>query len=578
MNAILRRGLAVLLAGLMGLSALVACGETHTDPDQEKEQEEEVSVILESENYQISLEEFKVYQYQTGMSKLAVQYWYYAYGLMQDKDHILETYLSPESYAHDKILETIKDQPYRKDAYSTAEQYIVYCEGAHAAGMDQKLSAEVNTAVNEYISNLKDLAKSKDLSLKAYIQKYMGESVTEDDVRSAMKKANLATIYGEIKTAEFSDALTTQELADYADNNPELFFKTYYQSYKFNDSALAEPLSKATSPSTMLMALTEYVLDQTYQQAYETHITGRGIEDPYGADSTHDMVYETLLSLVGILNPETGEVYMQHFAGNSADAYSQAAYNIVQEIYTPLNQELGKISSELAVSYIDFSDSSDGSNAAVTASPLYKWLLEDDRRAGDVNVIQNGSNSYEWVIATKVMVLDETLTRNVCYVNVFSEDAYTAEEKAYAFLFAFSDNKSVEKFNELAESLNVMTLSTSALHEYVSEASLSHVSYDLSAWLFDSSRIPGDTTVIPNGNACYVAYYVSENQANWIRQAREGLSTDQMDDWYEETKASVNIKSYVDPSQWESTDDSYISIGGEKFPISIGGIQLFPTP
>ncbi len=547
MNTTSRRVLAMMLALLIGASTITACTNDEPTPDKENE-ETESSLILESDNYQISPEEFNVYQYQAGFSSLCTEYWYYQYGLAQDTQGVTKMYDTAYAYAYAMLPEALKEETFASTAYTYAEQYVVYCEGALVAGMDTTLSEEVEAEVDQYMADLKETAQAQDLSLKAFIQKYMGKSVKENDVRSAMKKYILGYKYAEIKRTEFSDALTADELQTYVEENKTVFYKTYYNSYKFTDPALLDALQESFSHEKLITVLTEYVLEQKYHEAYKKQMTDLHIEDPYGQNSTRDMVRDTLLSLVGIQNPETGEAYPLHFTEHHTDAYSQAAHRIVQDVYNQLNKELLRINTNLSASYVDLSDL----ESSASASTLEQYLFSQGRREGDWNILSHPDGSYEWCLVSKVMTVDEEMTRNVCYVKFSDEEAYTAEEKANAFLYAFLDSKSAEKFDELAVQLEVIEPNTSAMHERVTKTSMTNVSNELSLWLYNEARAVGDAAVIQAGNTYYVAYYAYENEANWCIQARDALAAIKLQSWFEETEKAIHLQSHVDPSEWET--------------------------
>ncbi len=565
MNARSRRGLALLLALLLSISALTACGDKE-DPD--KEQEHPITVILESDNHQVSPEEFNVYQYQAGLAALCNHYWYCQYGLVADTDKITATYDSAYAYAYAMLPQALKEETFASVAYTYAEQYIVYCEGALAAGMDQKLSAEVDDQVSQYITELKETAKEQGLSLKTFIQKYMGESVGEDAVRSAMKRQFLANAYAEIKQEELSASLTQEELTAYREENKSAFYKAYYHSYQFSDPVLIEALEKAFSIEKLQSTLTAYVLEQTFSDAYKAQMTDMSIEDPYGEAHTLNAVHDTLLSLLGIQDPESGEDYRQHFTESNTDAYGRAAYRIVQSIQNELNTELRNIKTNLSASYIDLSDPS----ADAAANVKEKWLFSQGRREGDWNILSYPNGSYEWCLVSDPFAVDGQLTRNLCYVRFSNEEAYTAEEKANAFLYAFMDSKSPEKFNELAIKLEVIAPDTTALHECVTKESLNSASPRLSQWLFDDVRAVGDAAVIDDGNTYYVAYYVLENEANWMRQARAELSDIRLQIWYNETHSAAHLKAHVDPSEWETASE-----GGSVILPGMGDFNINPS-
>lgn len=559
MNAKSRRGLALLLALVMGVSALTSCTEQETTQNP-KDETDNVSVILESDNYSVSPEELAVYEYQAALSGLINQFWYYQYGLIQDTEGVTKVFSNAYDYAYDILPDAIAKGTYKAQAYENAHQYVVYCEGALAKGEDQKLKNDVENEIDQYIDNLKETAESKNLSLKEFLRTYMGKSVKEDDVRSAMEKYTLGYKYAEIRRAEISDALTRKELEEYVKDHPDAFYKSYYTSYTLvNFEKLKDKAAQCKTVEELKVILTEYMLDQMFHASYKKHLADARVEDPNGIDATRSMVYDTLCSMQGFTHPESGESYPRHFTEAATDPYEISAYKITLDIQATLNSELHKIRTDQAIPYIDISSPT----SANKATTLQKVIFSEGQQAGSYGLfeeIRESNNAFittfSWYFIQKHMVLDEKMTRNVCYVKFTDEEAYTAEEKANAFLYAFLDSKSAEKFDELAVQLEVIDPNTSAMREYATEASVKITSEKLAHWLFNESRAVGDADVIQDGDAYYVAYYAHENEENWCIQARSALTDIQLQDWFEDIEAKINLQSHVDPSEWESESET----------------------
>ena len=559
MNAKSRRGLALLLALVMGVSALTSCTEQETTQNP-KDETDNVSVILESDNYSVSPEELAVYEYQAALSGLINQFWYYQYGLIQDTEGVTKVFSNAYDYAYDILPDAIAKGTYKAQAYENAHQYVVYCEGALAKGEDQKLKNDVENEIDQYIDNLKETAESKNLSLKEFLRTYMGKSVKEDDVRSAMEKCTLGYKYAEIRKAEISDALTSQELEEYVKDHPDAFYKSYYTSYEFTNVHLAHEAKQCSSVDELALLLARFVTNQEFDRLYKENFEDAGIENPHEKETLQYQIIDTLLSRREFCVPGSQDPYPEHFNSASDSAYDRAAYQIVTALQPSLDAELKKIQAGKSVSYVDLSGE-DGKYA----TRIQQWIFSEGRKPGDCYVVPEtkpatetspGKSIHTWCLLTEHMVLDEKMTRNVCYVKFTDEEAYTAEEKANAFLYAFLDSKSAEKFDELAVQLEVIDPNTSAMREYATETSVKITSEKLAHWLFNESRAVGDADVIQDGDAYYVAYYAHENEANWCIQARNALTDIQLKDWFEDIEAKINLQSHVDPSEWESESET----------------------
>lgn len=555
MNAKSRRGLALLLALVMGVSALTSCTEQETTQNP-KDETDNVSVILESDNYSISPNELAVYEYQAALSGLTNQFWYYQYGLIQDTEGMTKVFSNAYDYAYYMLPKAMEQGTYKAQAYDLAHQHVVYCEGALAAGEDQKLKKDVEAEVDQYINDLKETAKSLDLSLKEYLQTYVGKSVKETDVRSAMEKYSLGSKYAEIRSAEISDALTRKELEEYVKDHPDAFYKSYYTSYTLvNFEKLKDKAAQCKTVEELKVILTEYMLDQMFPASYKKHLVDARVEDPNGIDATRSMVYDTLCSMQGFTHPESGEAYPRHFTEAATDPYEITAYKITLDIQATLNSELHKIRTDQAIPYIDISSPT----SANQATTLQKVIFSEGQQAGSYGLfeeIRESNNAFittfSWYFIQKHMVLDEEMTRNVCYIKFTDEEAYTSKEKANAFLRAFLDNKSAEKFDELAVQLEIIDPNASTLHEYVTQKAMTNISVSLSSWLYEEGRTVGDADVIQAGDVHYVVYYAAENEANWCIQARNALTYVKLQAWFDETEKKINLQSHLDLPEVET--------------------------
>ena len=72
----------------------------------------------------------------------------------------------------------------------------------------------------------------------------------------------------------------------------------------------------------------------------------------------------------------------------------------------------------------------------------------------------------------------------------------------------------------------------------------SSVPDELWAWMSESTRTAGDTTVISpeNEETTYVAYYVGANDAEWILNIRNTLLSQKMSEYMDNTVGEINVE------------------------------------
>ncbi len=442
-----------------------------------------MDTAVKSDNYKITANELAVYEYQAALSSLANQFWYYQYGLMQDTAGVTKVYDNAYEYAYAMLPMYVGSGAFADQAYSYAQQYVVYCEGATAAGV--KMEQEDLDELDTYMQDLEATAKSVGMSLKNFIKTYIGSGISVKEIKSAMEKSILGAKYAEMKNEELSDAVTDKEMTDYRDENKGSFYKNFYHSYVLVNEKLKAEAEGCDTVDELKEVIIKYMVDTKFDDLYKSKITDAKLEDTNGKDTTEQMVLETLLADLGIKKPvaeedktedektedtESGdaaeaaedktentenkeenkeeekeedkkeedkkeESYTKHFTSSDKEGYKKAGYEIVTAIKSSITTETNKISQDASTAYVDLSDK----EVAEKATDLQKWLFGEGRKVGDVKVIttektSTGSDGKEtkttthtWYVVTKVMFLDEEKTKDA-YQLTFSDDK--KDEKA----------------------------------------------------------------------------------------------------------------------------------------------------
>lgn len=427
-----------------------------------------MDTAVKSDNYKVTANELAVYEYQAALSSLANQFWYYQYGLMQDVYGVTKLYDNAYEYAYAQLPLYVGSHAFADQAYSYAQQYVVYCEGATAAGV--KMEKEDFDELDTYMQDLEATAESAGMSLKNFIKTYIGSGISVKEIRSAMEKSILGAKYAEIKNEELSDAVTDKEMTDYRDENLGSFYKNFYHSYVLVNEKLKEDAEKCDTVEELKEVIIKYMVETKFDDLYKNKITDAKdkIEDPNGKDTTEQMVLETLLSDLGIKKPVTedettddestndeaqgddaakaaedtenkeenkeedkeedkkDDEYTKHFTSSDKDAYKKAGYEIVTAIKSSITTETNKISQDASSAYVDLSDE----EVAKNATDLQKWLFGEGRKVGDVKIIETTKTStdkdgketktttYTWYVVTKVMFLDEEKTKDAYYLTL----------------------------------------------------------------------------------------------------------------------------------------------------------------
>ena len=558
-----------------------------------------MDTAVESDNYRISANELAVYEYQAALSQLANEFWYYQYGLMEDTMGVTKLYDNAYAYAYGMLPYYVGTGAFADQAYAYAQQYVVYCEGALAAGvaMEDEDWEELDT----YMKDLETTAKSSGMSLKSFIKNYIGNGISVKEVRSAMEKYLLGVKYAEIKSEELSDAVTEDEMTKYRDENKGSFYKSFYNSYVLVNDSLKAQAEKCDTVEELQEVLVKYMVESKFDSLYKTKITDKKLEDKNGAETTEQMVLETLLADLGFKKPvaeedktedktedakaaeedkaedktedktedkeedKKEESYTKHFTSSDTDAYKKACYEIVTAIKSSYNTEANKISKDASTAFVDLSDE----ETAKKASDLQKWLFGEGRKVGDVKIItttktSTGSDGKEtttttntWYVVTKVMFLDEEKTKDAYYLTLTDDKApetgkeaetgstatelKTGKEKAESFYKALEEAVKKEDFDfdKLAIEHKLLAEGGTALKESITEKSAVSA---LSKWLYEEGRKEGDIYKANSGTTYYVAYFVEENEETWKVNARSYISSEKLNEWYDEMVEKFHVE------------------------------------
>ena len=306
------------------------------------------------------------------------------------------------------------------------------------------------------------------------------------------------------------------------------------------------------------------MVNTKFTNLYKSNITDKKIE----ADEAQTKA--DVLTTVLAMNDLTEEKAV--FTSTDTDDYKKAAFTIANSISTSAKAEM--TSSKIVETKSAWADPKGAS-----ATDLQKWLFGDaGRKKGDTTVIETKTEktdsttgkktttySYTWyIIGEDVMKLDEEKTKNAYYIMLSddakdAENAKTASEKAEAFYNALKDNKTAEKFAELAE--EYAPGYSTELIEKISYESIKSSNEDLAEWLYDN-RTKGDITNIvvkddtkdpEKVTGHIIAMYEDENEETWKLTARDALANERLEAWFDEHVEKYHVVIDYEPETTAAT-------------------------
>lgn len=183
---------------------------------------------------------------------------------------------------------------------------------------------------------------------------------------------------------------------------------------------------------------------------------------------------------------------------------------------------------------------------------LEEWLFDSARKAGDTTVVENTTGNSYYVVAFENRYLDNTPTVNMRAV-------ITADGNGQAILDEWSSGEATEEsFAALCDKYNDPAL-ISVTGGFMENVQPAMMSADMEAWLSDSARKAGDTTVISpqDEGYTYVLYYMGQSDPWWLVSAKDMLLGTAMEAYMEEITAAVPVEDPKGNLKYlQVTDDS----------------------
>ncbi len=188
---------------------------------------------------------------------------------------------------------------------------------------------------------------------------------------------------------------------------------------------------------------------------------------------------------------------------------------------------------------------------------LSEWLFDSSRKAGDAEVLTEGSTVY--VVVFHDRFRDEYATVNVRHIligkaaaTLTEEDEGYAEEqeqltadahaKAEEVLAQWQSGEATEdSFAALAltESTDPGSRFNGGLYRRVSQGQMVETFND---WCFDASRKPGDTGLVDTDYGTHVMYYVGTDLPRWQAQIAQVLENEDYTEWESAFTENNNVE------------------------------------
>lgn len=559
-----------------------------------------LNTVASTDNYELSENQLALLKYQEAYSSLYYNCQYYSYGMTSYASDIfgdLAYYKGyPDAYALDHMISYLSIMS-DDSAYTTAKNILVYCEGADKAGFEitaeKREEAEKNMGAIS-LETLKAAAKGYDKTLSAFLNQYVGAGVSKGDVEKLTDLYVKAQLYAEHKGEELEDAVTDKEAEEFRDRleNKGSFFFTEYVSCKLPSKTwVTDKVMEAAKECKTLDELKELLL----KTILEHEMTDSALDlnfkdndkvtdapkkedgsidnDKIKADLLASLLYRAELSEDKTVFDEAWDTEKKENKSDVtlAEGYVKVGDELVAKMYKEAKTTV--ITLEETDGKTFYADPTDKD-----ATDLQKWLFGDEgRKEGDVTVIKtettNSSSTssststktttYTWYCikdGDRVLVFDTEKTKDGYYVEL--KDDTTTSTKEAETETGSDEKKTLTKDEKYA--LIEAAKDTDARKEvfkdklsssektYMTESSLEDVGEELAAWFYSADRKEDDYARITVGEGDskkeYAVLFTKENDETWLINAKSGLASERLTEWFDEMAIACHYKADYEPA------------------------------
>ncbi len=395
------------------------------------------------------------------------------------------------------------------EAVNTLNEYVAFAEEATAHNV--KLSDDELKTVDENINSLKQAAKQNGMSVNSYLSAMFTTGVKLDTVKKCITLEQLALKYYNQLTGSYEFSLEDAE--KYREDHKTDFYIYHYISYPFDVSVDedADDAAKETAKSEAKAKADELLDKATDLDAFKSLIIEMvKAEKATSADETADS--------------ENGEEQT-----NETETEEQSDSEIILDY-------------SHTASYAEPEDSDEETFA--------KWAQSSDRAVGDKKVFVDSTGKATVYMISETLHYEKDITRSVRHILISAtssnteEEIAAAEQKANEILAKVNEAKGKDNFDDTftvlvtENSADTGSIETGGLYENVSMGVMAE---EFDGWLFDESRVPGDTGVVKTDYGYHVMYYVGEGYESWRVTAEKGLKSDKFESDLESFKKAHPI-------------------------------------
>ncbi|MBQ3099516.1 MAG: hypothetical protein IJC50_00860 [Clostridia bacterium] len=363
--------------------------------------------------------------------------------------------------------------------YKNIVNYLTFAEAAIAEGVE--LEAEDIELVDNELASLRSAAEEQGITVQEFLDRQFGYGVTEDTVRECIEIYTLGDKYYNSKV---------EELNVYDDDDFDAYYEEHKDEFLFIDFRKTEIRADQQT----------YASEEEKQVAYaDAEKIAQNIAD---SKDIAEFV-EKSVSYYKSINDSLEEPLTDD------EIYAQATNVTVQYSYR-------------------------------NTTGLGKWAFVDERKSGDMTVLDNGAGIYTAIYLDSAPYRAENATKNYRQVAFALADyendktkAKTAAEELYNEWI--SNGGDGTEFEKIAESKEIYS---AYLRE---EVDLGETQPIVENWLFNKEHKAGDSEIIEDESYVYVVLYEGEGEISWKVKARETLLNNALNEYFTESMEKYPI-------------------------------------
>lgn len=437
---------------------------------------------------------------------------------------------------------------FRDTALDTLTTTTARYDAAIEAGYE--LTDEDKKTIEDTMDSLKEAADTNDMTVKKFLVARYGKGFTEDTLRKMLEIETIASSYYNqvMDSKEYTQEELDKAYAEQADSQDRITYSSYLLSAETDsdgnvvDGALDDAEDKL---ETALADLKPGFVDVTITtddtaDAEDADKSSEDAEDADKEDAEEDdaeksedaKAEDTDTKADDAKDTEDAEETDKAVVTSTAIAADDA---LVEKNTAAVNAALADVAEDAALSENTTAGSS-------LSSDLSAWLLDANRKSGDITVVRASTGCYVVVFGSRDDNRANTVNARHILINAEADDDgnYTeeakekAKEKAEEILKEWEDgDKTEDSFAELATEYSEDTGSSAngGLYENIYPGQMVT---EFNDFCFDESRKPGDTGIVFNeGSYCgyHIIYFVGEGEPYRDVLAKSSLNKTAMEEW-----------------------------------------------